>query len=186
MTRYSVYLATVVVLSNLIGPTFEPVYAQTSVTCDASTSEDFLRFSGWKMYFMDPPSSTEEEDVDIVLTADGRLLITIDDGDRRGSRGLTITKSWECEVDRTESTIRDIKITDIYQWGSVYAQEKLFDQRQLVRVFYRDNGVNRYAIIGRPDNNREDDLEWLILTSELQIRTGLMDTAERPLQLLQR
>ena len=46
--------------------------------------------------------------------------------------------------------------------------------------------MNRYAIIGRPDNNREDDLEWLILTSELQIRTGLMDTAERLLQLLQR
>jgi hypothetical protein len=67
-----------------------------------------------------------------------------------------------------------------------YAQERLFDQRQLARVFYRDNGVNRYAIIGRPDNTREDDLEWLILTSELQIRTGLMDTAERLLQSLQR
>jgi hypothetical protein len=74
MTRYSVYLATVVVLSSVIGPTFEPVYAQTSEPCDAS--EDFLRFSGWKMYFMDPPASTEEEDVDIVLTADGRLLIS--------------------------------------------------------------------------------------------------------------
>ena len=181
MTRYSVYLATVVVLSNSIGPTFEPVYAQTSVPCDVS--EDFLRFSGWKMYFMDPPASTEERDVDIVLTADGRLLI-IDDG--RGSGGLIRTRVRECEVDWTESTIRNIEITDIYQWGSVYAQEKLFDQRQLARVFYRDNGVNRYAIIGRPDNNREDDLEWLILTSELQIRTGLMDTAERLLQLLQR
>ena len=181
MTRYSVYLATVVVLSNSIGPTFEPVYAQTSEPCDAS--EDFLRFSGWKMYFMDPPASTEEEDVDIVLTADGRLLI-IYNGSRAGEfRRFRRTVVRECKVDWTGSTIRDIKITDIYQWGSVYAQEKLFDQRQLVRVFYRDNGVNRYAIIGRPDNNREDDLEWLILTSELQIRTGLMD---RLLQLLQR
>ena len=167
MTRYYVQLATVVVLSSVIGSTSEPVYAQPPVGNDGT-----LSFSGWKMYSMNPSlSRVREQDVDVVLTGTGRFLVLTPQR-YIGYQGLTEERRRQLRA----SAILNVNISDIYQWGSVYAQERLFDQRQVVRVFYRDNGVNRYAIIGRPDNNRDDDLEWLILTSELQIRTGMMST----------
>ena len=165
MSRYYVGLVTVVVI-NAIGLTIGPIYAQPPVPSDSN--DGHLRFSGWKMYYIEPPSRVGERDVDILLTDDGRLLILHE-------KGSVLSP-----------TFHTINISDIYQWGSVNAQERMFDRRQLVRVFYRDNGVNRYTIIGRPDNDREDDLAWLILTSELQTRTGLMSTADTLLQLLQR
>ena len=43
-----------------------------------------------------------------------------------------------------------------------------------MRIFYRVNGKNRYTIVARTATTRSDEFRWIMFTSELLVRTGLI------------
>ena len=115
---------------------------------------------------MRQPRDVEEEDVILWLTGDGQFLVT---GDRAGQ-----LNSWNRENiwDRYQRLLT-ININDIYRFDMPQvAHPAIFDKRELIRIFYQEDGKNRYAIFGWPDNNRDDDFRIIFFASELMARTG--------------
>ena len=130
-----------------------------------------MRFSGWRVYFMTPPDKLDERSVGIALTDTDELVIhdavELASGQRHNRPRILLPLHAYVNYLR-------LPIKDISSWHTVSARG-YFPRRKVIRIFFSQDGVDRYAILGTGGGLEDDAMSHLIFASELAVRTGLPD-----------